>query len=258
MNRDTPPNPSDVTVCTVHYRSPRLLEVQLSRLRRHGWPAVVLVLDNGSPPDESNELRAISRAHGARFGVAPRRISHGLGLDLLAGRVTTPWLLALDSDAWPIRDGWLEKLSAHVAAGTVLAGPRSLRGRDGDPANAFAEPYCMLVDMDWYRTTGARCADRWPEWDTAEELTIRAKKNQDPISWLPVAPATPWRGEIAADAIYHAWYGTRIEAVSAEFLSSTDGLDVSRHRTNLESLLASEIDWAAGKGPDPWEKASIP
>jgi hypothetical protein len=258
MSRHTPPTSSEVTVCTVHYRSPRLLEAQLSRLRRHGWPAAVLVLDNGSPTEEGSEMRAIAIAHGARFGVAPKRVSHGLGLDLLAGRVKTPWFLALDSDAWPICDGWLAKFSAHVQSSAVLAGPRCVRTPDRDPARAFAEPYCMLVDVDWYRTSGARCADRWPEWDTAEELSIRAKANHKPISWIPVAPATPWHGEIAASAVFHAWYATRIDTVSSEFLSTVDGLDVAKHRTNLEALLASETAWAAGQGTDPWEKIRTP
>lgn len=258
MSCASPPSPSQVTLCTVHYRSPRLLEVQLSRLRRHGWPAAVLVLDNGSTPQESAEMRAIAVAYGARFGVAPRRISHGLGLDLLAGRVTTPWLLAFDSDAWPIRDGWLENLSTHLEGSSVLAGPRCERTPDRDPNRAFVEPYCMLVDVEWYRASGARFADRWPEWDTAEELSIRAKENHKMISWIPVAPATPWRGEIAASSVYHAWYATRIDAVSAEFLATTDGLDVAHHRGAIEALLASESAWAKGLGPNPWEKIQTP
>jgi hypothetical protein len=240
-----------VTVCTVHHKTPDLLEVQLGRMRRHGWPTRVLVIDNASGPVVCKQNEEIARRFGAELFLSQKVVSHGVAIDLAAREVNTRWLLALDSDAWPIRDGWLSAIiDAHASA--VVRGPVHTY-QAARQVKRWAHPWCLLVDVPWLRRSGARFADAWPAYDTGAQLTKLADEQGEPVAFLSQRGAAPWHGTIVLDAVYHSWYSTRLRTTSHDQLRKMDGINPRRMAASMARLLAAERAFAATDKNDPFE-----
>lgn len=240
------------TVCTVHHKTPDLLEVQLGRMRRHGWPTRVLVIDNASGPVVCKQNEEIARRFGAELLLSLNVVSHGVAIDLAAREVNTRWLLALDSDAWPIRDGWLSAIiDAHASA--VVRGPEATRTYRACQVKRFAHPRCLLVDVPWLRRSGARFADAYPAYDTGAQLTKLADEQGEQVAFWNERGAAPWHGTTVLDAVYHSWYSTRLRTTSHDQLRKMDGINPRRMAASMARLLAAERAFAATGKNDPFD-----
>src|SRR5918996_4685251 len=98
----------------------------LRQLERHTPESSydVLVWDNSFLPEHLEILEADPRV--VVFGEHDRQkdVRHGRALDRLLREVPeeTEYVVTLDTDAFPIRDGWLENLTGRLDRGAALAG----------------------------------------------------------------------------------------------------------------------------------------
>lgn len=195
------------TVVVVSWNTREVLADVLRAVRRFspdGTP--VLVLDNGSSDGSLDLLRTVP-------GVAVRNLrrnaGHGVALDLGVCSVRTRIAVALDSDAIPLRHGWLDPVVEPIESGrAVLAGTRASRG--------FVHPMFLAVDVATFvrerlsfqvhRAPGVTpTGARWgvDAWDTGEVLTARVgleriefvEPTDNPVPGLP--------GMTAGGVVYH-------------------------------------------------------
>ncbi len=130
-----------VDVLVVTHGTAELTAEALRRLldTEQGADLRVLVHDNASPDNTVAVLAA--RVPEAEVVASPVNAGFAAGVNALLARSTAPWLLVLNSDAWPAPGAvgaLVEALQAHPRAG--LAAPR-LESPDGDlELSAFPFP----------------------------------------------------------------------------------------------------------------------
>jgi hypothetical protein len=245
-------NAAAVSLITVHHDTPELLAIQLERMKRHGRPDAVYVADNGSAPHNAAAIAELCTRHGATLVRSETNEPHGEALDRLVRLVPTPWVLAMDSDAWPIRDGWLDAF--RPADGEVLVGASAGLKHAGNPGSDYAHPAACLAATNF--AAGSSFTHRWPEWDTGEKLTIDAVLAGKAWRCLPSRPAGEGRsGVVVAECVYHAYYATRLAVDGSDRLARLDGTDARGIARQISRLVEAERAFLAGNGPDPWRTA---
>lgn len=166
----------------------------------------VLVVDNGSTDGSPDLFRTWP---GIQTMLLRSNAGHGVALDLAVCSARTSVVVTLDSDAIPLRTGWLEPAVGPVKAGTaVLAGLRSRRN--------FVHPVYAAVDtaefvrrrlsFQTFVPPGVDSAAAvWGEnaWDTAELMTGRLAPDEVQfVERTPnLLPGLP--GMTAGDVVYH-------------------------------------------------------
>lgn len=166
----------------------------------------VLVVDNGSTDGSGDLFRSWP---GVDTMLLRSNAGHGVALDLAVCSVRTSIAVTLDSDAIPLRRGWLEPAVNPVKAGTaVLAGLRSRRN--------FVHPVYAAVDtaefarrrlsFQTFVPPGVESTTAvWGEnaWDTAELMTGRLAPDEVHfVERTPnIVPDLP--GMTAGDVVYH-------------------------------------------------------
>jgi hypothetical protein len=244
----------DITLCTVHRDTPHWLEIQLARLDLHGRPQRIIVGDNGSTKESASGMRRICERHGADFYTIPDVAKHGGALDRMMNLVQTRWVVGVDSDSYPIHDGWLDVLFGD--GNFVLCGAASGCANRGNPSGNYVHPSLCLVDMEWLRDCGGVWLDNWDEWDTGEKLTILAESQNRPPRYIPeTRRQVHGTGRIYADVYFHAFYGTRIQVFGARHISNLDGFDAEDAARRQEQLIRLERLFLSGGGEDPFSQA---
>jgi hypothetical protein len=208
--------PGAVTVVTVNWSSWSYLEVLLRAVRRHSPADVrILVVDNGSKGESRRQLALRPDVRTVRL---PMNLGHDFGLDVGFLLTETEYVVALDVDAFPIDDGWLDGLLAPLAAGKELSG-----GRHRD----FVHPSCLAMRTARFVEAGHSFRSRWkPPTDEAEESGDVGEDMSDAERGnLHLIEATARRGPhvvgtVFGGLVYHNFYSTRF---GAETASSLDG-----------------------------------
>ncbi len=241
------------TICIVHHNTPDWLEASLRRIGKHTDPGTaVLVVENGSNAEIRDTAKSVCKSHGAEILVLPKVVSHGAALDAAAARVSTPWMLSMDSDAFPIRDGWLRDMHADADERTALVGPPAAICHSENPFGNYVHPSLCLVNMGFLRCSDARFRDAWPRWDTGEQLTIEAMRLGQGVRYLSTTGFNTYgNGVIIGESVFHAYYGTRLRVSSAQELLDADGVDAKTLRADHARLLEAEKEFAAS-GQDPF------
>jgi len=117
---------SKATICVVNYRTPELIRLCLSAVRRFTmYPHDLVVVDNDSQ-DASLEylrqvpwIRLIERRPGPLDGIGAH--AHGAALDLALAQCRTEFFVSLHSDTIITRESWLENLIRHFDDAPDLA-----------------------------------------------------------------------------------------------------------------------------------------
>lgn len=196
-----------VTVIIVNWNTKEVTADVLRTVRALSPADVqILVVDNGST-DGSREM--LRKWQGIDTLLLGSNAGHGVALDLAVCSVNTSVAVTLDSDALPLRTGWLEPATTPVLTGrAVLAGLRSSRN--------FVHPvYAAIATAAFIRrrlsfqsfvppgVSGTTA--RWGEeaWDTAELLTGRLDPTEVVfIERTPnLVPGLP--GMTTGDVVYH-------------------------------------------------------
>ena len=196
-----------VTVLIVNWNTRQVLADVLVAVRHFGPPDVrILVVDNGSTDGSADLLKAHP---GVRAVMLPFNAGHGAALDLGMYLARTDIVVTLDSDAIPLREGWLEPAVRPLLSGEVLlAGLRSRRG--------FAHPVYLAVDTETFirrrlsfqvhwqpGVTDSNAVWGFNAFDTAELMAPRLAPREVLLIEATPNGAADLPGMTAAGVVYH-------------------------------------------------------
>jgi hypothetical protein len=199
-----------IYVATVHFQSPKWIDVQQAYLRRH----------ISQPFKTFAVLEGIPRQHHDAFDrVIASKGSHEGHLNLLAaeiGAVADPAdiLVFLDGDAFPVADPW-PAITSALRQSQMLAVRRDENHGDRQPHPCF----CAIEVREWQRIHGDWCAGY--EWtndtgrttsDVGGNLLGIVERNN--LAWTPLLRTNtrndhPLWFAVYGDLIYHHGAGFR-------------------------------------------------
>jgi GT2 family glycosyltransferase len=207
-----------VTIAIVNWNSVDLLKDVLRAIERFGsprnLPLEVLVIDNGSSDGSREFLKECRKSRRVRCFLSPQNLFHGPAMDLAFLLSRTEYVIALDVDAFPIGEGWLEALLGPLQQGRSVSGAEAARG--------YIHPCCLAMrteDFAVRRHTFTPHIGTWDperrgidEWDTGESITRR-----EGLENVAALPRTRVRGplqlgSVFGDVVYHNGASTRLRS----------------------------------------------
>jgi glycosyltransferase involved in cell wall biosynthesis len=216
--------PGSATVVTVNWNSWSHLEVLIDVVRRrspHGTE--ILAVDNGSRDGSRGRIAARPDVRGL---LLPANVGHELAMDLGVLLAETEFVVALDVDAFPLHDDWLERLLAPLSAGAQVSGARLNR--------EYVHPCCWAMRKARFVERGhsfrahyrPREDGRDASGDVGEEISAAEAPN------LRFFEVTSQRGPgdvgtVFGDLVYHNFYATRFNATSEQTLDAVVAADDS-------------------------------
>lgn len=216
------------------------IQLCLSQIERYSRLAdpEVLVFDNANWPDQQTRIRSYARV---RLFPAERELTHPEALDFLVGKTgpETEYIITLDSDCFPIRDGWIEQLTAKLDSGYALAG--IWRDEMLPYAPAFIHPSCMAIrredllglgDVSFARRANVDLGFNITQWFTerGREFCKLRRSNRTNLHFL--------LGGIYGDLLYHQGAGSRLP----KFWKPSDPIADLFARGVLEAAAFADID----------------
>lgn len=234
-----------VTVAIVNWNSVDLLREVLGAIERFAHDAServeVLVVDNGSTDGSRAFLRSARKRRRLRAILLPRNVFHGPAMDLAFLMSSTEFVVALDVDAFPISERWLDVLLEPLRNGKYVSGAEALRG--------YIHPCCLAMRTSYFaerRHTFTPHIGTWDpdhlgrdEWDTGESITRR-----EGLARVTRFPRTSVRGPMQLGSVfggfvYHNGASTRLRSdVRVEGLVRNDAEDAWREA--IEEYLRSD------------------
>jgi glycosyltransferase involved in cell wall biosynthesis len=214
--------PGVATVVTVNWNSWKHLEVLIDVVRRRSPAATrIVVVDNGST-DQSRE-RLAERSDVDTLAL-PVNVGHELALDIGVLHCETEYVVALDVDAFPLHERWLEELLAPFDAGAMVSGARLNR--------EYVHPCCWAMRTARFVEQGhsfrshyrPREDGRDASGDVGEEISAREAPHLrffDPTSQRGPGDV----GTVFGDLVYHNFYATRFSATSERTLDGVVAAD---------------------------------
>jgi glycosyltransferase involved in cell wall biosynthesis len=201
--------PGKITVLTVNWNSREQLDVLIETVARLSPPGTeVLVVDNASR-DGSRERLAADRRIDAIL--LPVNVGHDLALDLGVLSCDTEYVVALDVDAFPLHDRWLQQLLAPLKAGARVSGARLNR--------AYVHPCCWAMRtarfVEQRHSFRSRYRPRRHGRDASGDVgeEISAREAPDLYFFDVVSQRGPGDvGTVFGGLVYHNFYATRFRA----------------------------------------------
>jgi len=212
--------PGGVTVVTVNWNSSPYLAVLLELVRRRSPADVeILVVDNGSR-DGSRAL--LESRPDVRAVALPLNVGHDLAMDIGFLLARTEYVVALDVDAFPLHERWLDELLAPLKTGAEISGARLNR--------QYVHPCCLA--MRTARFVGRkhsfrsryrpREGGRDASGDVGEDMSMRESGRLrffDPTSQRGPGDV----GTVFGGLVYHNFYSTRFDATRDGVLDAVVG-----------------------------------
>jgi hypothetical protein len=232
-------------------RSYPWIELCLRQIERHTrFPHVVHVWDNSFLPEQQELIRNTrrTRLHHRRDGVA---LNHGQALDRLITLLPDhiEYVVTLDTDAFPVRSGWIHNLIGRLEAGAMLAGV--WRDEMAPKIDPFIHPSCLAARLDTLRELNASFA-KGDAQDVAQSYTRAVVEKGGSVSRLRRTNQRNLHflmGGLYGDLVYHQGAGSR----NAQFWTSTDlqGDEVIREALRNAAFrdLDGLVDYLAGDSP---------
>jgi glycosyltransferase involved in cell wall biosynthesis len=220
------------TVIIVTWNTRTFLSTALKAIDRFSTesPPHVIVVDNASDDGTIGWLRETHpRIQVIRL---KRNVGHGLALDAGIQAARTKYVIALDVDAFPIDNGWLDAVLNPLAEGCTLVGAEW-----GD----YIHPcFCAIArrrfldnryTFDASYTRNFRVRKRgWPsQWDAGQLISAL---DPGPVFGIPVTSVRGPHvlGTTFGDVVYHHFYATRHFA--SEWLSAEESALAWREAVN--------------------------
>ncbi len=184
----------------------------LTTLRRSaGAGARLVVVDNASTDGTREWLRLMARRGDLDLLESPTNQGHGPALELARAHSRSPYLVTLDSDAFPLVDDWLARLRAHLDGGAAVAGIVHPRGH--------VHPSCLMIARATLDRLGVGFLDDWRRRriDVGERISLEVRRRGGRLAGLERTRArrraTPaeeaYLGAEYGGIVYHQWYTTR-------------------------------------------------
>jgi hypothetical protein len=215
----------------------------LRQLERHTDPASydVLVWDNSFLPEHLELLEASPRV--SVFSEQERRndVRHGRALDRLLRKVPaeSEFVVTLDTDAFPVRDGWLDNLIGRLERGAALTG--IWRDEMAPKIRPYVHPSCLTgrretlleLDVQFARAGGGQ--------DVGQNLTAAVLAAGGRVSGLRRSNARDVHFLLAGvygDLVYHHGAGSR----HANFWTSADAEADEAVRVAVRGAAFADLD----------------
>jgi glycosyltransferase involved in cell wall biosynthesis len=216
--------PGAATVVTVNWNSWDHLEVLIDVVRRRSPAGTrIIAVDNGS---EDGSRERIAARPGVDGLLLPANVGHELAMDLGVLLAETEFVVALDVDAFPLHEDWLERLLAPLSEGAQVSGARLNR--------SYVHPCCWAMRKARFVERGhsfrahyvPRSEGRDASGDVGEEISAVEAPN---VHFFEV---TSQRGPgdvgtVFGDLVYHNFYATRFNATSDRTLDGVVAADDS-------------------------------
>jgi glycosyltransferase involved in cell wall biosynthesis len=210
------------TVVTVNWNSWPHLEVLIDVVRRRSPAGTrIIAVDNGSADGSRERIAAHPEVEGL---LLPANVGHELAMDLGVLSAATEFVVALDVDAFPLHDDWLERLLAPLSAGAQVSGARLNR--------EYVHPCCWAMRKARFVEQGhsfrshyvPRSGGRDASGDVGEEISAAEAPN------LYFFEVTSQRGPgdvgtVFGDLVYHNFYATRFNATDDNTLDGVVAVD---------------------------------
>ena len=198
--------PGGVTVVTVNYWSLLYVQTLVEAVRRFSPPDVeILVVDNAS---RDGSKAWLASRDDVRSIALPVNILHGRALDLAVMRCTTEFFIALDVDAFPIREGWMDVVLDPLREGATVAGGTLHSG-----AIDYAHPCFMAMRVSRFVEERHSFIEFRRNNRLVMDTGIAITQREGAHAHL--VPATSVRGPgytgtVYGDAVYHNFWSTRL------------------------------------------------
>ena len=228
----------------------------LERLERHtrGSSYDILVWDNTFFPEHLELLEADPRVSVFSERESEKDIRHGRALDRLLHEVAaeTEYVVTLDTDSFPIRDGWLENMLGRLDQGASLAG--IWRDEMAPRIRGYVHPSCLaarretLVELgvDFARKQGVHRVD------VGQDITNAVLAAGGKVSRLRRSNARDMHflmGGVYGDIVYHHGAGSRHASFWTSFDTDADEAVRVALRDAAFKDLDGLIDFLTGNGP---------
>jgi Glycosyl transferase family 2 len=213
--------PGAATVVTVNWNSWPHLEVLIDVVRRRSPAGTrIVAVDNGSRDGSRQRIRE----SGVRGVLLPLNVGHELALDIGVLLADSEYVVALDVDAFPLHERWLEELLAPLSEGAQVAGARLNR--------SYVHPCCWAMRTARFVEMGhsfrshyrPREEGRDASGDVGEEISTREAPN---VRFFEI---TSQRGPgdvgtVFGGLVYHNFYATRFNTTSEGTLDGVVAVD---------------------------------
>jgi len=181
---------------------------------RHSYDqdARLVIVDNASNDGTEHWLRLLAQRGDIDLIRSETNLGHGPALELARSKTYSPYIVALDSDAFPLSDEWLSQLRAKLNDRVKVAGIRHHRD--------YIHPSCLLIareTLDDLNLTFLNEKDQPSQFDVAERISHEVKASGFELAGLERTGAQR-RGSISEPVylgseyeglVYHQWYTTR-------------------------------------------------
>jgi len=214
--------PGAATIVTVNWNSWQHCEVLIDVVRRRSPESTrIIVVDNGS--EDASRARLVERPD-VKTVKLPVNLGHELAMDLGVLQVETEFVVALDVDAFPLHDGWLQRLLAPLDEGAQVSGARLNR--------EYVHPCCWAMRTARFVEQGhsfrshyqPREGDRDASGDSGEEISVAEAPN---LRFFEVSsqrgPGDV--GTVFGNLVYHNFYATRFNTTSDQTLDGVVAVD---------------------------------
>lgn len=140
---------SDVEICSVHYKTPDLIETLIQSVKRECSNPIRIV--DGSDTEEHQRLcKLVCDKYMVELNQLGYNIHHARGMDYAMNTTKYEWVLFIDSDA-SIKSGLLEVLlydKPYCGFGMQV----NQHGINVDKGILYLHPHFLLVNTNHYRT----------------------------------------------------------------------------------------------------------
>jgi hypothetical protein len=231
------------------------IELCLEQLARYTTESAyeVLVWDNSFLAEHLEVLESDPRVTVFADRESGGDVRHGRALDRLLAELPagTDYVVTLDTDAFPIRSGWLENLLGRLEEGAFLAG--IWRDEMAPRVSGYVHPSCLAARRDMLAELGVEFARKGSQTvDVGQRFTDAVLATGGRISRLRRSNARNLHflmGGVYADLVYHHGAGSRRASFWTGFDDHADeAVRVSLRDAafgNLDGLL----DFLTGNGP---------
>jgi len=231
------------------------LEVCLREVKRRSLDTdhEVLVWDNTQMP----EMRTIARLHGARLYPSDNELNDSQTGDA-AGEVVPSlvlnhpgslqrlwsmvgdefeYVMTLDTDAFPIQDGWIERLKERLDDASLTGVWRDEMSAGLQP---FIHPSCLFARKQRLRRIDEPFSPRGVQ-DVGQRITLEVTANGEKVAGLRRSNARNAHfliGGLYGDLVYHHAAGSRVPVFRL-----TEGEERDRHIYNrLRDAVFDDVD----------------
>jgi glycosyltransferase involved in cell wall biosynthesis/SAM-dependent methyltransferase len=193
-----------------------LAMVQIATLRTlkyiSDYDARLLIVENASTDGTAEWLAMLAERGDIKLIRNEKNIGHGPGIELARHSTCSPYLVTLDSDAFPLCEDWLKQLKARLVDPVKVSGILHYRN--------YIHPSCLLIAQETlqdFKLTFLNEKDQPSQFDVAERISAEIMRQGYQIAGLKQTNAQR-RGSLSEPVylgseyegvVYHQWYTTR-------------------------------------------------